>query len=73
MLLFVVSSRLLERVEEFSPLVTGEVEIEPPKWADAANGEWKLPRHALDETGVSKHIATLHLTERAPRRVATTP
>jgi hypothetical protein len=44
-----------------------------PEWADAATGEWELPRHALDETRVKKHLATLDLPDRAPRRVAPTP
>jgi hypothetical protein len=29
-------------------LLTGEVEVEVAEWSDAATGEWKLPRHALD-------------------------
>jgi hypothetical protein len=71
MLRVVRPSPVSEGVEELSPLLTGEVEIEVPEWADAATGEWELPRHALDERRVKKHIATLDLTERAPRQVAT--
>jgi len=73
MLRVVRPSPVSEGVEELSPLLTGEVEIEVPERADPATGDWELPRHALDETRVNKHIATLDLTERAPRQVATTP
>jgi hypothetical protein len=52
-------------------LLAGKVEIEVAEWTDSATREWKLPRHALDETRVNEHIATLDLAERAPRRVGT--
>jgi hypothetical protein len=41
-----------------------------PKGADAATGEWNLPRHALDETGIDEKLATLNLTDTAPGRAA---
>ena len=52
-------------------MLAAKVEIEMAERADSATGEWKLPRHALDETRVNEHIATLDLAERAPRSVAT--
>jgi hypothetical protein len=57
-------------VENLSPLLAGKVEIEVAEWADSASGQWKLPRHVLDETRINEHIATLDLAERSPRRVA---
>jgi hypothetical protein len=36
---FVHASPVLEGIEELSRLLTGEVEIEVPEWADAATGE----------------------------------
>lgn len=47
-------------------MLTGEVKIEVPKRADAAIGEWNLPRHALDETRVNEQLATFNLTDAAP-------
>ncbi|MGA8667101.1 MAG: hypothetical protein WB804_09580 [Candidatus Dormiibacterota bacterium] len=52
-------------------MLAAKVEIEVAEWADSATGEWKLPRHALDETRVNEHIPTLDLAERAPRSLAT--
>lgn len=51
-------------------MFAGKVEVEVAEWADSATGQWKLPRHALDETRINEHIATLDLAERLPRRVA---
>jgi hypothetical protein len=56
--------------EDLRPLFTGEVKIKVPKWADAATGEWNLPRHELDETSVNEQVATLNLTDTAPGRAA---
>lgn len=58
-------------VEHLSPLLAGKVEIEAAEWTDSATREWKLPRHALDETRVNEHIPTLDLAESPPGRVGT--
>jgi hypothetical protein len=57
-------------VEDLSPLLASKAQIEVAEWADTATGEWKLARHALDETRVDEHIATLDLAELAPRLIA---
>jgi len=65
-----VHDRVSDRVEDLRPLLTGEVKIEVPKWADAATGEWNLARHELDETRVNEQLATLNLADAAPGRAA---
>jgi hypothetical protein len=51
-------------------LLAGKIEVEVAEWADSSTGQWKLPRHAPDETRINENIATLDLADRSPRRVA---
>lgn len=52
-----------ERVEEVRPLLSGEIEIEVAKRADAARCERDMPWHALHEARVNEHVPILDLTE----------
>jgi hypothetical protein len=64
---FAVRSRSARyRVEQFGPLLPGQIQIEMPEPAHATDAKVRPRRHAIDETGIDEDVTPPHAAEWRP-------